>query len=210
MKQEHLHVEVEAENLDTAVEKALTQLDCSRAEADIEVLQVHSSGFLGVFGKKPARIAVKIHDRGIIARQFTQQLLRLSDFEAEVKVESSSNSIYISLQTEDPSRLIGRHGQTLDALQALVSTMTDRVTTDRMEIIIDVDGYRARREDFLHKLAQRLSRKVRQTGKPAASPPLSLNERRTLHELFKRDQSLETHSKNHDGGRKIIILQKRG
>lgn len=209
MKQEHLHVEVEAENLDSAVEKALTSLGCTRAEADIEVLQVHSSGVFGIFGKKPARVSVKVHDRGIVARQFTRQLLLLSELEAEVSVESSSSTINLSLKTADPSRLIGRHGQTLDALQSLVTTMTDRVTTDRKEILLDVDGYRARRQDFLHKLARRLSRKVLQTGKPAASPPLPLSERRTLHELFKGESSLESRSKHHDGGRKVIILQKR-
>jgi len=205
-----LHVEVEAENLDAAVEKALRQLDCTRAEADIEILQLHATGFLGMFGKRPARVSIKIHDRGIIARQFTRQLLHLSELNAGVEVASSSNAIELVLKSDDASRLIGRHGQTLDALQTLVCTMTDRVTTDRTEIFLDVDGYRERRQDFLHKLARRLCSKVRQSGKPATTPPLPLNERRTLHELFKRESDLESRSKNHDGGRKVIILQKRG
>ena len=78
MKQDLLHLEVAAENLDAAVEKALTQLNCTRAEADVEVLQVPSSGFLGLFGKRQARVRVNLHDRGAIARQFTDSVLRLS------------------------------------------------------------------------------------------------------------------------------------
>ena len=88
--------------------------------------------------------------------------------------------------------------------------MTDRLTTDRTPVLLDVDGYRERRRDFLIRLARRLSRKVRESGKPATTPPLVLGDRRILHELFKQESDLEAHSKNHEGGRKIILLQFRG
>jgi spoIIIJ-associated protein len=210
MKQQHLHVEVAAESLDAAVEEALGQLDCSRAEVDVEVLQVHSSGLLGVFSKRPARVCVKLYDRGVIARQLTRQLLQLSALVADVELVSSDNQVALNLVTQGPSRLIGHHGQTLDALQTQVGTMTDRLTTDRTPVLLDVDGYRERRRGFLARLARRLSRKVRQTGKSATTPPLVLSDRRVLHELFKQEQGLESSSKVHDGGRKIIILQPRG
>ena len=210
MKQQSLHVEVAAKNLDEAVEQALAQLDCTRAEADIEVLQVHSSGLLVIFGKRPARVRVKLHDRGAIARQFASQLLSLSGLDAKIELASSSNQIELLLTAQDPSLLIGRHGQTLDALQGLVGTMTDRLTTARTPIFLDVDGYRERRCDFLNRLALRLTQEVRNSSKPASTPPLVLSERRILHDLFKQESDLESLSKNHDAGRKIIILQPRG
>jgi spoIIIJ-associated protein len=210
MNQQSLHVEVTAKNLDAAVEQALAQLDCTRAEADIEVLQVQSSGFLGVFGRRLARVRVKLHDRGFIARQLCNQLLSLSDLEASIELVSSRQQIELLLTAQDPSLVIGRHGQTLDALQGLVGSMTDRLTTDRTPIFLDVDGYRGRRRDYLNRLARRLSQKVRQSGKSVSSPPLVLSERRILHELFKRESGLESHSQNHEGGRKIIIVKSRG
>jgi len=210
MKQQPLHVEVTANNLDKAVEQALAQLDCTRAEADVEVLQVHSSGLLGIFGKRPARVRVKLHDRGAIARQFAGQLLHLSGLDARIEVVSSSNQIELLLTAEDPSLLIGRHGQTLDALQSLVGTMTDRLTTDRTPVCLNVDGYLERRRDFLNRLARRLTQQVRDSSKPASTPPLVLSERRFLHDLFKQEPDLESSSKNHEGGRKIIVLQPRG
>ena len=210
MNQQYLHVEVAAKNLDAAVEQALAQLDCTRAEADIEVLQVHASGLFGIFGRRLARVSVKLHDRGVIARQLTGRLLRLSELDATVELVSASNHIELLLTAQDTSLVIGRHGQTLDALQSLVGTMTDRLTTDRTPIILDVDGYRGRRRDFLNRLARRLLQKVRQSGKPASTPPLVLSERRIIHELFKQESDLETRSKNHEGGRKTIILQQRG
>jgi spoIIIJ-associated protein len=134
----------------------------------------------------------------------------LSALVADVERVSSGNQIGLNLVTQDPGRLIGHHGQTLDALQTLTGTMTDRLTTDRTPILLDVDGYRERRRSFLTRLARRLSRKVRESGKPATTPPLVLSDRRILHELFKQEPGLESHSKNHEGGRKIIILQPRG
>ncbi len=209
MMQQYLHVEVAAESLDAAVEKALTQLMCTRAEADVEVLQVHSSGLFGLFGKRPAKVLVKLHDRGAIARQLTAKLLLLSNLSADIEIVTSNNQIELLLSSDDTSRLIGRHGQTLDALQTLVGTMTDRVTTDRTPLLLDVDGYRGRRLDYLQRLAEKLIRKVRQSNKPATTPPLIISERRILHELFKQEEGLESHSKNHEGGRKTIVLQLR-
>ena len=209
MKLDQLHLEVTAENLDTAVENALSQLKCTRAEADVEVLQVASPGFLGLFGKRQARVRVKLHDRGAIARQFTDGLLRLSGLEAEIEVVASPKQIQLLLSSDASSLLIGRHGQMLDAMQGLVGTMTDRQTTDRTPIVLDVDGYRARRHEFLTRLADKLSRKVRETGKPATTPPLALGERRILYERFKLEVDLEAISRNHEGDRKVMVLKPR-
>lgn len=210
MKQQFLHVEVSAKNLDAAVEEALVRLNCTRADADIEVLQVHSSGFLGLFGSRLAQVRVKLHDRGVIARQLACHLLKLCHLDAHVELLATGNQVELNLRSQDPNRLIGLHGQTLDALQTLVGTMTDRLTTERSPILLDVDGYRLRRQDFLKRLARRLTDKVRQSGRSASTPPLVLSERRILHELFKREADLVSHSRNHESGRKTIILQARG
>ena len=209
MKLDQLHLEVTAENLDTAVENALSQLKCTRAEADVEVLQVASPGFLGLFGKRQARVRVMLHDRGAIARQFTDGLLRLSGLEAEIEVVASPKQIQLLLSSDASSLLIGRHGQMLDAMQGLVGTMTDRQTTDRTPIVLDVDGYRARRHEFLTRLADKLSCKVRETRKPATTPPLTLGERRILYERFKQEVDLEAISRNHEGDRKVMVLKPR-
>ena len=209
MKLDLLHLEISAETLDIAVEKALSQLRCTRAEADVEVLQAASPGFLGLFGKRQARVRVKLHDRSAIARQFTDGLLRLSGLDAEIEVVTSTKQIQLLLSSYDSSLLIGRHGQMLDAMQGLVVTMADRQTTDRTPIVLDVDGYRARRQEFLTRLADKLSRKVRETGKPATTPPLALGERRILHERFKLQVDLEAISRNHQGDRKVIVLKPR-
>ncbi|MDH3960907.1 MAG: KH domain-containing protein, partial [Desulfuromonadales bacterium] len=166
-------------------------------------------GFLGLFGKRQARVRVKLHDRGAIARQFTDGLLRLSGLSVEIEVLTSTKQIQLLLSSDDSSLLIGRHGQMLDAMQSLVGTMTDRQTTDRTPIVLDVDGYRARRHEFLTRLADKLSCKVRETRKPATTPPLTLGERRILYERFKQEVDLEAISRNHEGDRKVMVLKPR-
>lgn len=209
MKQDLLHLEVAAENLDAAVENALGRLNCTRAEAEVEVLQTASSGFLGLFGKRQARVRVKLHDRGVIARQLTDRVLHLMGLDVELEVVTSPEQLQIVLSSVDSSLLIGRQGQMLDALQGLIGTMTDRQTTDRTPIVLDVEGYRARRHNFLTDLAVKLCRKVRETGRSAKTPPLALAERRILYDLFKQESDLEARSRNHEGDRKVIILQNR-
>jgi spoIIIJ-associated protein len=135
-------------------------------------------------------------------------LLALSDLVAEVNLTASSDRIDLLLSGEEPSRLIGRHGQTLDALQTLVGSITDRLTTVRSPINLDVDGYRIRRRDYLRSTARRMAQKVRQSGKPATTPPLSQYERRYIHGIFKQEPGLRSHSKDHEGGRKIVVLQR--
>ena len=205
-----LTAEITSDSLEQAVEKALIQLNCTRAEAEIEVLQMHSRGFLGLFGKRPAKIRARLCDRGAIARQVARRLLALSGLDAAIDLSRSSRQIELKMTSENNQLLIGRHGQTLDALQLLVTTITDRLTTDRTPLELDIAGYRLKRKEFLHSLAQRMSRKVRQSGKPASTPPLNLFERRILHELFKREPGLESHSKSYQKDRKVIVLKKRG
>jgi len=129
--------------------------------------------------------------------------------DVEIEVLTSINQIQLLLSSDESSLLIGRHGQMLDAMQGLVGTMTDRQTTDRTPIVLDVDGYRARRYEFLLGLAVKLVHKVRETRKPASTPPLALGERRILHERFKQEADLEAISRNHEGDRKIIVLKLR-
>jgi len=209
MTQNLLQVETEAATLDQAVESALKGLNCTRAEVDIDVLQMHSSGVLGFFGKRTARVRVRIHDRAVMSRQILLKLLALSGFDAEVKLLAGSEQIEMQLISEQSSLLIGRHGQTLDALQSLTLTMTDRQTTDRTPISIDVDGYRGRRDQQLQQMAKALIKEVQRTGKSATTPPLPLTERRLVHDIFKQVKGLESHSKQYEGNRKIIILKPR-
>lgn len=134
MMQPSPHVVVSAKILDAAVEKALWQLKGTRAEADVEVLLIHSNGFLDMFGCCSAQDGVTFHDRGAIALKRTFRLLQLINLDADAELVSSVTQAEINIKAVEPNALIGRHGQVLDALQTPVGNMTDRLTTDRTSI----------------------------------------------------------------------------
>jgi spoIIIJ-associated protein len=210
MKQQSLNVEISTESPEVAIQKALTHLNGSRADADIEVLQVQSSGLFGRFGKRLARVRVCLHDPGLIARQVTQRLLLLSDLDAVVDPVSSNNRIKRNLTSQDPSFLLGPHGHTLESLKTLVCSITDRLTTGRSIIQLDVDGYLDHRRDFLGCPALSMACKERRSRKPVSTPPLVLSERRIVRDLFKLEPGPESVSRNSQFGFKFIILRTQG
>ena len=120
MVKDLIDIEFEADTLNEAVEKALSEFGCSRAETDVEILQVPSSRFFGLFGVKPAKVRVRVHDRGIVARRITEKMLAVAGFSAEVTLRSERKTFYIDLRSEESKLLIGRHGQTLNGFQTLV------------------------------------------------------------------------------------------
>lgn len=197
-------------SIDQAVEVALGHFDCTRAEIDIEVLQVPSSGLFGLLFSKPARIRAVLKDRGFMAAMVCRCILERSGLEGRVKICPGSDQIVLDIDSEDPRRIIGRQGQTIDALQYLVVAATDRLGSDRTPVSIDCDNHREKRGHFLRRLGQRLSSQVKESGKPATVQPLPPQERRILHLTLEDERSLEIKSVGQGFERKMVISPRRG
>lgn len=205
-----IETETVAATVDAAVDLALERFACTRAEIDSEILQIPSRGFLGLIGRRPARVRVRLIDRGYIARRICEHLLERSGFTASVTVHSASERIELHIEGDESSRIIGRRGQTLDALQSLTVTLTDRNVPDRTPIVLDVDNYRSRRADSLRQLARRLSAQVRRSGRPATVQPLPPEERRIVHLTLEDEPGIETRSIGHGFERKMLVSSRRG
>jgi spoIIIJ-associated protein len=205
-----LEIELSGSTVEETMDQALQRLGCSRAEVETTIVQTPSSGLFGLFGVRPARIRVRLSDRAFIARVITENLLRLSGFDSTVVVQTGSEWIDLKIRGHDSRLIIGRHGQTLDALQSLVTLLTDRQILDRTPIVLDVDNYRVRRASSLRRLARRLASQVRRTGRPASVQSLPPEERRILHLAFREEKEVETRSVGKGHERKIIVSLKRG
>ena len=144
--------EIVAPTVDQAVDQALAFFGSTRAEVDIEILKVPSRGLFGIFFKSPATVRIHLIDRAFIAKRITETLLSHMNIEASLSVATSSNHIELEIVSPDSALLIGKHGQTLDALRYMVVNMTDRVVSDRKEITIDIDGYSERRRVSLSRI----------------------------------------------------------
>jgi spoIIIJ-associated protein len=208
MVKELLQLELEGPSVDRAVESALAQLGCSRAEIDTEILQLPTSGFLGLFGRKPAKVRVTLTDRAYVARRIVEHLLHLSALPGTVTVRPSRDVIDILIESDESSLVIGRHGQTLDAFQSLTVALTDRFVTDRTRLVVDIDNYRVRRSHFLQRLASRLSHQVKRSGKPVTTDLLPPDERRIVHQALKNERDIEFRSIGQGFERKVFITSR--
>ncbi|MGB9803837.1 RNA-binding cell elongation regulator Jag/EloR, partial [Desulfofundulus sp.] len=136
-------VEKTAKTVDEAVSLALAQLGISRDEAEIEVLEEPSRGFLGLLGSRPARVRVRVKDTpSRRAKELLDKLFEAMNLPVSMAIEEKDNDVFIDIKGRDVGILIGRRGETLDALQYLVSLCVNKNQTQRCKVFLDVEGYR--------------------------------------------------------------------
>ena len=215
-------VETEGKNVEEAVQKACALLQASREDLDIEILENGSSGFLGIGARKarvraarkemaPASakepVSVSGGENGVArdAQIALKGILERLEIEARVGMKEDGERIYLNIQGDGGGLLIGRKGQTLDALEYLVNKMVHKNQEGKKRIVVDTENYRTRREESLVKLAQRLAEKARQLGRPVTISPMNAHDRRIVHLALQNDRSLHTRSTGTGLYRKVII-----
>jgi spoIIIJ-associated protein len=140
------------------------------------------------------------------ARRFAEEVARTSGLDVTVAVTAEeAEGITIAFDGPDARQLVGRNGQVLDALQYLASLAVNRRGGQRLRIIFDAAGYRARREATLRQLAEDLAAQVKSTGQEAVLDPLSPLERRIVHTALAEDPGVRTYSEGEEPERFIII-----
>jgi len=149
------------------------------------------------------------------ARDLTAQVLHLMTMEGVPEIiEENDEGITINIRTptqEDLGLLIGRRGQTLAALQLVIAMMANRPLPleQRKRIIVDIEGYRERRERALQEMARTAADRAKQTGRPVTLPSLTPRERRIIHVTLSDDPGVATRSEGEDPDRVMIIEARR-
>lgn len=202
-------VEASGNTLEEAVQEALDQLGAERREVEIEVLDSGSKGFLGIIGNKLARVRIrrKIAPDTAIG-EFLGRVVQAMGLDVEFKVLPGEEHWRVNFEGRDVRILIGRRGETLNALQLLTSLAINRRLGDRVRLIMDAEGYRERREETLQRLAGRLTERVQRTGREVILEPMSPNERRVIHMALQDNPWVETGSTGEEPYRKVVISPK--
>ncbi len=126
-----------------------------------------------------ARVKVSYEDNpGNLACEFIKEICRCMNVEADFQVNQRNEHWYVDITGTELGILIGRRGDTLEALQYLTNLAVARKLSERVRIIVDVESYRQRREETLIRLAQRLADKVKRTGARVVLEPMNPHERR--------------------------------
>ena len=142
------------------------------------------------------------------ARDFLKGLTERMGVPIEVETSQSAEQLRFQMSGENMSILIGRRGETLDAIQYLTSLTVNKGRDEYLRVSIDTENYRAKREEALRKLAVRMASRAKKTGKRVALEPMNPYERRILHSALQGDPAVTTHSEGEEPYRRVIITLK--
>ena len=145
------------------------------------------------------------------AQDFLQQVTRLMGLpEIQVHVHTDEEGyIRVDMQGDPSGVLIGRRGETLDSLQYLTSLYVNKGQSDYTRVTLDTENYRAKREDTLVRLANRMANRVVKSGRRVSLEPMNPYERRILHSALQSNTAVETHSEGEEPNRHVVITLKR-
>jgi spoIIIJ-associated protein len=140
------------------------------------------------------------------AAPFLEGLLKQMGFPFPVTQEEKEDHILLTIEGDGSGILIGKGGQTLDAIQYVVNKAVLKDGKEKKRIVLDTENYRKRREESLIELAEKLGEKVKRTKRPATMNPMNAHDRRIVHMVFQNDRQLTTKSRGEGAFRKIVIM----
>ena len=133
------------------------------------------------------------------AEEVLTKILSLMGLASPIEIKKRDDVVILSVEgSSSPSRLIGKDGHTLDSLQFIMNRIMYKKFGRRINISIDVGGYRERRNRHLQEQAEQAARQAKQTGEPVVLPPMNALERRIVHMALADDTEVDTESINHD------------
>lgn len=195
--------------VDDALHEALKELNASKDEVEVTVIDEGIKGFLGMFGAKDAVIqVVRKFNPEKIAVTFLQEIFQAMGMSVSIETKLKERQLAIELSGEEMGVLIGKRGQTLDSLQYLVSLVVNKGSSPYVSILLDTENYRQRRKETLESLAYNLAKKVKQTKRNVVLEPMNPYERRIIHSSLQNDRYVTTYSEGEEPYRNVVITLK--
>lgn len=197
-----------AKTVDEAIELACDQIGLPREEVEIEIIDLPKKGFFGI-GAQPAKVRVyqESSDKAQIAVTYIKDILTeigLPNVEVTAKMEENNNAV-ITLSGEGLGVIIGRRGETLDALQYLTGLVANRADGEYMRVTIDSGNYREKREKTLETLAKKLANNAVKTGRSSTLEPMNPYERRIIHAAVSQVEGALSTSVGEEPNRRVVI-----
>ena len=209
--------------IDEAKEAALKELNAPEdADVKYDVIEMPKAKVFGLFGGSPAKMRAyyEIEDEVVVdsnetfakAKDYILTILKsLGIDEAEIEIEADDEDVRISISCgDDYGSVIGRRGETLDAIQYLTRLVINRGSEEYKRVSINVGNYREKRENTLRALARKNAAKVRKYGRNVVLEPMNPYERRIIHTTVQDIEGVTSHSVGSDGDRKVVITLEEG
>lgn len=203
-------LQIKSKNQEDAIKQALDKLNVSESDLKIEVLEQPTKGFLGFIGSKEGTYRFTVKKTEIeIAKDFVENIIKNSKIEAIVKVKQENKIIKVNIESKDAAYLIGKRGETLDSIQLLTGLALNKINKESdFRVLVDIENYRAKREESLIKYANKVAREVAKTKKTKKLDYMNPYERRIIHSALQNDKYVITYSEGTDPYRKLVIEYK--
>lgn len=201
-----------AKTIDDAISEALLELNVSKEDVKIEILEEPSKGLFGLIGGKDAVVKVTVvYDPVEIAENFISKLLASMNIRAVAVVKKEEDFIKVNItdiNSTDMGILIGKRGNTLDSVQYLLSLVLNKKKDKYIKVLVDVEGYRAKREETLIRLANKMAEKARYSRRSVKLEPMNPYERRIIHSALQNMDGITTYSEGDEPYRRVVIQYK--
>jgi spoIIIJ-associated protein len=202
--------EFEGKTTEEAIEQACEHFQLPPESLDIEIISVGSPGLFGLGGRK-ARVRVSLRDESDAAmlpqaQELLERLLELMGENAQVVGQlDEEDRLNLSIDAEDAGLLIGKQGQTLEALQYLLTKMIAKKARRKVRVFIDIESYRARHQEALTQLALKSGEKAKKSGRPITLNPMNPHDRRIVHLALQGDREIKTMSRGEGLYKKVVV-----
>lgn len=218
-----------------AIENGLKQLKVSKDMVEIKILEEENKkSFFSILTPRTVRVELKLKEniknnevkkQEIVKKEYNSNLEEIENAKKDVEkfikefiekinkniqynIKIEDNTIFINMNGEYCATLIGYRGDTLNALQSIVSSVANKKVKTRIKTILDIENYREKRVKILEELAEKVSKTVLRTGKNITLEPMSAYERKIIHTKLQENSRIETYSIGEGENRRIVIAKK--
>ena len=209
-----------------AIENGLKQLGCKEEDVNIKILENKDKrAFFNILD--PRIVKVELTFKENTNKNYTEKEKRVcskEDIEESKKslnkflneftkiygninfsILEIDNRININIDGEDSSKLIGYRGETLNAMQTLLTSIANKNNDNRVKVYLNIDNYKVKREKALEELAVKISKTVLKNNKPITLEPMNAYERKIIHSKLQDNKNIKTHSIGEEPNRRIVI-----
>lgn len=165
--------------------------------------QRKDSNFEGLRQEKPENLVAVSEDNKVLA--FLNEITEKMGLEVTLEAKENEDMIYVDIEGKDSGTIIGKRGQTLDAIQYLTSLVANKGDGKYIKVVVDAENYRQKREKTLEQLANRLASKVTKSRKSVRLEPMNPYERKVIHATLQSNPEVTTRSEGEEPYRRVII-----
>ena len=219
-------VRAEGKTTTEAIEKGLKELGVSKDKVEIKVLEEEKRSFYSILSPRVVKVELtlkedkkeknkeeKKHNENIQEIEKAEQDIKefLDNFltkETKYEVKINNFDIYVDMNGENLNYLIGYRGETINAIQTILTAIANKKSTQKIRVYLDIAGDREKRIKTLEDLAEKLARTVERTKKSVTLEPMTAYERKIIHTKLQNNSKVKTFSKGEEPYRKVVISLK--